>query len=293
MTSLPKMIAGFREIAPNYDAAICDVWGVVHNGRQAYAGACAALEEFRKARGPVLLLSNAPRPGADVVRQLDGYGVPRAAYDAVLTSGDGTRAELMRRTREKKALPVYHIGPDRDQPLIAGLDIRKVSLDEADLILCSGLFDDETETPDDYRNTYARGVARGLTMICANPDLKVERGPKLIFCAGALAEAYEQTGGKVIYFGKPHAPVYDQAFERLNQTKDSQLVRTRILAIGDGLKTDVKGANVVGLDVLLITAGLHVSEFGTDPARPDPKRIAESLNKQQLNVAAAIPWLVW
>lgn len=288
-----QMIDGLSRIADGYDAVICDIWGVIHNGRKAYDRACEALTAFRKSRGPVLLLSNAPRPGADVMRLLDGFGVPRDAYDAVVTSGDGTRSELMRRSKEQGTLPLYHIGPERDRPLVDGLDIKNVPLTEAGLILCSGPFDDETEKPDDYRDTYKRGVERGLTMLCANPDLMVERGPKLIYCAGALAAAYEAAGGSVIYFGKPHRPVYEQTVAKLNELRASPLVRTRILAIGDGLRTDVKGANLFGIDVLLVTAGLHVAEFGADPLKPEAPRIAAVLAAQQLNVAAALPHLAW
>lgn len=293
MTPTIQLVEGLSRLADNYDAAICDIWGVIHNGRKAYERACEALIAFRKTRGPVLLLSNAPRPGADVMRHLDGFGVPREAYDAVLTSGDGTRAELMRRAKEQGTLQLYHIGPARDRPLVEGLDINNVPLAQANLILCSGPFDDEIEKPDDYRDTYKRGVESGLTMLCANPDLMVERGPKLIYCAGALAAAYEAAGGSVVYFGKPHRPVYEQALVKLNELKGSPLVRTRILAIGDGLRTDVKGANLFGIDVLLVTAGLHVAEFGSNPFEPSPFQIAKVLVAQQLSAVAALPHLAW
>jgi HAD superfamily hydrolase (TIGR01459 family) len=186
---------------------------------------------------------------------------------------------------------VHHIGPERDHPLIDGLKISRVPLDEAELILCSGPFNDETETPEDYRQTFHRAMAKNLTMICANPDLMVERGPKLIYCAGALAQLYEEMGGNVIYFGKPHRPIYELAVQCLRDLANRKIEPAKILAIGDGLRTDVKGANQFGIDVLLITAGLHVQEFGSDPEAPDARRIAEVLKSKGLAVAAAMPRL--
>jgi HAD superfamily hydrolase (TIGR01459 family) len=287
-----RMIQSLADIAPRYDAVICDVWGVVHNGRTAYEAAGAALVEFRRTRGAVLMLSNAPRPGADVVRLLGSvYGVRPDAYDAVLTSGDATRTELISRATTHAPVLIHHIGPERDHPLIDGLQIRRVPLEQAELILCSGPFNDETETPADYRATFERAIAQKLAMICANPDLMVERGPKLIYCAGALAQLYEEMGGKVIYFGKPHRPIYELAARRLNEIKGKEIAPSKILAIGDGLHTDIKGANEFGIDILLVTAGLHVAEFGSNAEEPDPRRIAEVLQSKGLTVTAAMPRL--
>lgn len=250
-------IASLGEIAGRYDAILSDVWGVIHDGKAAFPDACAALAQFRATRGPVLLLSNAPRPGEDVIGLLDQLGVPRDAYDGILTSGDATRAEMMRRG----AAAFHHIGPARDRSVWAGLPVREVRLDSAAFILCTGLFDDERETPDDYAATLAAAHEAGLAMICANPDLQVHRGAKLIWCAGALAAAYEKLGGEVVYFGKPHPPVYDAALQRLADIKGVALDPTRILAIGDGMRTDILGANRTGLDALFITGGIHVDLF--------------------------------
>lgn len=276
-------IASLGEIAGRYDAVLSDVWGVIHDGKAAFPDACATLARFRDERGPVLLLSNAPRPGADVIELLDRLGVPRTAYDAILTSGDATRAEMVRRG----ASAFHHIGPERDRSVWEGLPVREVQLTSAEFILCTGLFDDERETPDDYAETLKAAREAGLQMICANPDLQVHRGARLIWCAGALAAAYEKLGGEVIYFGKPHPPIYDTALARLDEMK-AGLEPAKILAIGDGLRTDILGANRVGLDALFITGGIHGDQFEDDEVN-----VAATLAEQELFAAAHLPRLKW
>ncbi len=293
MTSTLELLPGLSAVAPRYDAVICDVWGVIHNGVAAYRTACDALENFRKARGPVLLLSNAPRPHSSIQPQLDRFGVARAAYDAILTSGDATRAELMRRTAARPGLPVLHIGPERDAALFDGIAFARADIADAELVLCSGLYDDDTETPDDYTDLLKAMRARDLTMICANPDLQVERGSQILYCAGALAAAYEKLGGKVIYYGKPHRPVYDQALERLDAIAGRALERARVLAIGDGLKTDIRGANDFAIPALLVTGGLHAADFGPHPENPDIARVRAALDKAKLSAIGAQGRLKW
>jgi len=279
-------IASLGDIAERYDAVLSDVWGVIHDGKAAFPEPCAALARFRQTRGPVLLLSNAPRPGEDVVRLLDQLGVPRDAYDGILTSGDAARAEMVRRG----ASAFHHIGPERDRTVWEGLPTREVQLTSAEFVLCTGLFDDERETPEDYAETLKAAQEAGLQMICANPDLQVHRGPKLIWCAGALAAAYEKLGGEVIYFGKPHPPVYDAALRRLAEIKGAPLEPTRILAIGDGMRTDILGANRMGLDALFITAGIHGDLFDMNP---EPQGVAQVLSEQELFAAVFQPRLKW
>ncbi len=251
-------IASLGDIAERYDAILSDVWGVIHDGKAAFPVACAALAGFRAEGGPVLLLSNAPRPGEDVVGLLDQLGVPRDSYDGIFTSGDATRAEMERRG----ASAFHHIGPERDRTVWAGLPTREVRLESAEFILCTGLVDDERETPEDYAATLETAREMNHQMICANPDLQVHRGQKLIWCAGAIAAAYEKLGGEVLYFGKPHPPVYDAALARLAAIKGAPLEPTRILAIGDGMRTDILGANRIGIDALFITGGIHADMFG-------------------------------
>lgn len=280
---MTQAIASLGDIAGRYDAVLSDVWGVIHDGKAAFPEACAALHRFRQERGPVLLLSNAPRPGAEVVGLLDRLGVPREAYDAILTSGDAARAEMERRGD----CAFHHIGPERDRAVWAGLPAREAALEEAAFMLCTGLADDEREGPEDYAGTLERAHALGLTMHCANPDLQVHRGAKLIWCAGALAAAYEKLGGAVIYFGKPHPPIYDAALKRLGALKDGPLEPTRILAIGDGMRTDILGANRVGLDALFITGGLHGDLF--DGAA----EVSAVLSEHELFAAAHQSRLSW
>ena len=281
-------IASLGDISGHYDAALCDVWGVVHDGHAAFPEACAALQRFRSERGPVLLLSNAPRPGESVVALLDQLGVPRDAYDGILTSGDATRLDMERRGDA----PFFHLGPNRDREVWAGLAAREVKPEEASFILCTGLFDDERETPDTYRDMLAMAASHGLPMICANPDIKVSRGPKLIWCAGAVAAAYEAIGGAVTYFGKPHPPVYDQALDQLDRLAGKPVEPTRILAIGDGLKTDILGANRAGIDALLITSGIHAADFGPAHA-PDTGRVHTALETHEVFAAAFQARLTW
>jgi len=246
---LPRLISGLSEIASGHDALICDVWGVVHDGQRHHPAAAEALYRFKDKYGPVVLLTNAPRVPAEVAAQCSSYGLPPDCYDAIVSSGGAAREELARRSA-KATLSLHYIGPDRDLPMIAGLDIRRSGIEEAEVVLAIGLRDDWNETPDMYADELKAMRARRLTMICANPDLVVHRGEKLLYCAGSLAKAYEALGGEAIYYGKPHRPIYDSALAAAGQPK-------RPLAVGDGLLTDIKGANGAGLEALFIADGVH------------------------------------
>lgn len=256
MTS-PQLAAGLSALTERYDVLLCDVWGVIHNGREAFPAACDALTRFREAGGEVVLISNAPRPNAGVVAQLDAMGVPRAAISAVVTSGDATRLLLGAHAPG----PAWKLGPDRDDPLYDGLGLDFAPLETAKLISCTGPFDDEAETPDDYRERFKDAAARGLPMICANPDIVVQRGDKLIYCGGALAQLYEALDGQVLMAGKPHAAIYDMALARSAELAGRPIDRARVLCVGDGPRTDLRGANAQGLDALFIAAGIHGQEI--------------------------------
>ena len=245
----PRLISGLSEIAADHDALICDVWGVIHDGQTHHPAAADALYRFKEKHGPVVLLTNAPRMPAEVAAQCRSYGLPDDCYDAIVSSGGAARAELERRAATGP-LPLYYIGPERDLPMIDGLDIRRTTIDDAQVALAIGLVDDMTETVADYTSRLEAMRAKGLTMLCANPDLVVHRGAKLVYCAGSLAQAYEQMGGQVIYYGKPHLPVYDMALKAAGNPK-------RPLAVGDGLFTDIRGANAAKLPVLFIADGVH------------------------------------
>lgn len=269
-------------IAHDYDSLICDIWGVVHNGREPFASAIGGMQMFRKERGPVILLSNAPRLAGDVERQLDKIGVARDAYDAIVTSGEATRAELERRTRER-TLPILHLGPPRDNGVFEGLNVRLTKVDEADVVLCTGLFDDEREEPEDYRPTLERMAARGLVMLCANPDVVVQRGDQLIYCAGALADAYEAMDGTVIRYGKPHPAVFHEAVAEARKRGAG----ARALMVGDNPDTDLKGANDAGLDALFIAGGIHSAEIAQNGARVDALLLAANVRARAwMNVLA-------
>jgi HAD superfamily hydrolase (TIGR01459 family) len=283
MTDAPRPIAGLQEIAAGYDALICDVWGVLHNGARAFPAAIDALRRFRDMHGPVVLLSNAPRPVVDLLDQFETYGVPPDCYDAIVTSGAATQDDLARRG----ALALFHLGPERDRGLFAGLTIDCVSPEEAALVLCTGLFDDDTETPEDYRTMLDAMARRGLAMICANPDIVVQRGGRLIYCAGALARAYEAAGGEVIYYGKPHAPIYRPVLAAAARAAGRPVRRP--LAIGDGLETDIRGANRVGIDALFIADGIHGEEIGD----ATQSALAALFANAHVSAAAALRRLVW
>jgi HAD superfamily hydrolase (TIGR01459 family) len=277
------ILSSITGLATGRDAWLTDIWGVMHNGVEPFASASDACTRFRLAGGTVVLLSNAPRPAADVAAQLDRIGVPRFAWDAILTSGDAARALV----GAYAGKPVFALGPERDLSLYDGLGVTLSEAAGAEAISCTGLFDDEIETPDDYTELLAGFAARGLPMVCANPDLTVERGSSIIYCAGALAVAYEKLGGSVAYAGKPYLPVYSMAFAMIEKLKGQAVPRDRILAIGDGIRTDIQGAAAAGLDSVFIASGVHVpggltSEALTD-LFPDPAG----------RPIAAMPSLIW
>jgi HAD superfamily hydrolase (TIGR01459 family) len=255
---LPDFITHFEPLARDYDVLFSDVWGVVHNGIAAYQEACEALTKFRQRGGTVVLITNAPRPGFAVQRILDRLNVPRDAYDAITSSGDVTRGIIESRLTEN----VFHLGPERDHSIFDGLKVKFSALESANYVVCSGLFDDTIETPDSYRDMLVTMRARSQFMVCANPDIVVERGDALVYCAGALADAYAALGGEVLYCGKPHAPIYEFALATAQQARGATVRRNRVLAIGDSVRTDLKGATAFGIDSLFITSGIHAEEYG-------------------------------
>lgn len=278
------IIASIAALAADTDAWLVDIWGVIHNGVAPFDAATAACATFRAQGGTVLLLSNAPRPWTSVVDALDRLGVPRQSWDAIVTSGDAARGLLAEWSGKK----VYHLGPERDLPLLAGLDLERVTPEQAEGIVCSGLFDDTTETPDDYRDILALLLARGLPMICANPDLKVERGDRIIYCAGAIAAAYAEIGGNVVYAGKPHLPIYDAADARIAALRGAPVPRRRLLAIGDGVKTDILGAARAGIRSVYVASGIHLSG-----ARLDQAALASLFPLPDTRPVAAMTALAW
>jgi HAD superfamily hydrolase (TIGR01459 family) len=255
--SLPRFAPHLRDLVHDTDVLISDIWGVVHNGVVAFPEACEALQTFRTNGGTVVMLTNSPRPTPAVQEQLRGLRVPDDCYDDIVTSGDLSRHYIAARPGE----PLYQIGPDRDGPTFHGLDVNFAPLERANYIVCTGLFDDETETAEDYREILLKALSRKLPMICANPDIIVERGDKMIYCAGAVAELYRELGGDVTFYGKPHLPAYQRAFELASQRRGAPTPLNRMLAIGDSVRTDLSGANNFGIACVFVTRGIHSAEF--------------------------------
>lgn len=269
---MTQIIASIDEIVPRYDAFLCDVWGVIHNGRAHFPAAAAALERLRRAGKAVILITNVPKPRGPIPAQLDRLGFPRNAYDGVITSGDAIRIELAARAPG----PMYRIGPyDYDRALWEGLGLIEAPLAEAAFIGISGLNRDD-ETPADYAETLRQAKARDLDLICANPDIVVQHGDRLIWCAGAIARDYSDIGGRVVMAGKPHAPIYDLAYRELAAIAGRNIDKSRILCIGDGVATDIAGANARGLDSLFIASGIHGESLKTNN-NLDPAKIAAAL----------------
>ncbi|GJD63931.1 TIGR01459 family HAD-type hydrolase [Methylobacterium frigidaeris] len=287
------ILDGIADVASGFDLILCDVWGVLHDGVHAHRGASEALTRFRALPGArprrVVLVSNAPRPGSAVLAQLDGFGVPRTAYDTIVTSGDLTR----RLMAERADAAMHHLGPDRDLPIFDGLDLTRGGPDEASHVVVTGLLDDETETAADYRGVLEPWAARGVTLICANPDLVVERGERLIPCAGAIAALYEEMGGPVVYAGKPHVPVYEAALTTAEALDGgAPLPRDRVLAVGDAIRTDIAGARAFGIASLLVARGIHAEELGVAAGAPLGD-IAHWLEAQAKHPDAVIDLLRW
>ncbi|HEV7255836.1 MAG TPA: TIGR01459 family HAD-type hydrolase [Mesorhizobium sp.] len=269
-----NMIEALDGLAERYRVILSDVWGVVHNGVEASVDAAAALARARRHGLAVVLITNAPRPHPPIVAQLDALGVGRDSWDRLVSSGDVTR-ELIRHAPRL----AFHLGPERDVSLYEGLDVELVEEGEADVVICTGFFDDEAETPEDYADMLRRFRGRNLPFICANPDVVVERGERLIWCAGALARDYAQLGGRTSIAGKPFAPIYEEAFRQAADVLGRPVEKDEVLAVGDGMLTDVKGAADFGLDVLYVSGGIHWRDYGDASHVPDPDRLLAFLTK--------------
>jgi HAD superfamily hydrolase (TIGR01450 family) len=281
-----NVINSLDDLSDCYDVILSDVWGVVHNGERAFPAAAAALTRAREAGKKVILITNSPRPRDGVISQLGALGVPEEAYDAVVTSGDVTRILINEAPRR-----VFHIGGERDLALYDGTHAELVEEQKAQTIVCTGLFDDEVETPEDYAPLLQRLRSRNLSFICANPDIVVERGDRMIWCAGAIARDYGLLGGRTLVAGKPHAPIYEAAMKEAELLTGAPVDKGRIVAVGDGLLTDVKGAVNNGFDLLYISSGIHAKEYGVH-GKPDNDRLAAWLKGHGVAPVAVMPWLV-
>jgi HAD superfamily hydrolase (TIGR01459 family) len=285
---VPQIVPHFSAIAPNYDAVLCDVWGVVHNGVAAFPEACDALARARAAGAVVVFITNAPRPHSVVERQSASLGVPRESYDAIVSSGDVTRALIEQRPGQS----LFHMGPKRDIEIFTGLNVRFAPLEAADYVVCSGLDDDDRDTPEDYRARLEGMLARKVFMICGNPDVVVERGDKLVYCAGAVADLYAGMGGEVVYAGKPYRPIYEMALAKAQAAAGRSVPLKRVLAIGDSIRTDLAGAQGFGVDFLFVTSGIHAEELGGRD-RPDTAALKTKFADAGAMPAAVMRELVW
>jgi HAD superfamily hydrolase (TIGR01459 family) len=285
----PENLSGLSALKGRYDALLCDIWGVIHNGLEPFGPACEALVRFQEDLGPVVLISNSPRPCADVIAQMRQIGVPDRAWSGIVTSGDVTRSLLAARSPGA----AWAIGPDRDRSLYHGLDLNFAPPDAADFISCTGPVDDEVETPEDYRPALARAAARDLEMICANPDRMVQRGDRLIYCGGALAALYQELGGRVIMAGKPFAPIYERALETAAERVSGPLLKDRVLTVGDGRLTDLLGANRQGLDCVFVAGGVHAADSIDHRGALNREGLGASLAKDGVYAAYALAALVW
>ena len=291
---MTEIIGSLDEIDPGYRVLYCDLWGCLHDGVQAFPAAVAALERFRAGGGVVVLLTNSPRPAGDVARQLATLGAPRSAWDAIVSSGDAAQSAMAAGQFGRR---VYHIGPERDLVFFQDaqgrpIEVERVPLEAAEGIVCTGLFDDRRETPDDYRATILYGKTKGLKLLCANPDIVVDVGETRIYCAGAIAQAYTEAGGRSYYFGKPHPPIYTLARRRVAELQGFEPRPDDVLCLGDGIGTDVLGAMGEGLDALFVTGGLAAEQTGTsETAGPEPRLLAEYLKAAKMAPKLAMAYL--
>jgi HAD superfamily hydrolase (TIGR01459 family) len=273
--------------ARRYDAWLADIWGVMHNGLRPFPNAVEACRVFREGGGTVILISNAPRPRETVAEQLRHVGVPDDCWDGIATSGDVTRTLIS----GYAGRGVYHLGPERDLPIFDDMHVRLSALEDAAVVICSGLRHDETETPDDYAVLLGEMREHNLPMICANPDIMVERGDRLVYCAGAIAESYAKLGGEVIYAGKPYAPIYDLAFDLVREIRGTAPPRHRIVAIGDGIRTDIAGAAAQDIDSVFVASGVHLD--GSARAQLSSSTLARLFGGNGARPVAALAELAW
>ncbi len=282
---MTPIIGSLSDLDGRYDVLFCDLWGCLHDGKRVYPAAVEALRAFRARGGVVILMTNAPRPAASVERHLERLGCPLDVRDGVVSSGD---AALVSVNRGEWGTRVFHIGAEKDEAFFEAASVERVALEDAQSVICTGLVDDLTETPDDYAGLLAAAHARGLRMLSANPDVHVDVGERRIWCAGGIAQAYEALGGETASYGKPHAPIYALGRAMVDSVLGRPVSDDRILCVGDGIHTDVAGGAAQGIDTLFVTGGLAAPQMGEDVEAPDPARLADYLASHDLQPTAAI-----
>ena len=281
---MARRITDLDQLTDSADILLCDVWGVIHNGVNPFQLSVEALKAARQRGQTVILITNSPRPAGGVIRQFETIGVDPDSWDDIVTSGDVTRQLVTEGPKQ-----IYFLGPERDIALVEGLDVELVSPDAARAVLCTGLFDDETEQAEDYRSMLESFRARDLPFICANPDRMVERGDRLVPCAGALADLYVELGGETRIAGKPHAPIYREAMARARAIRGSA-DQARALAIGDGVHTDIRGALDNGFEAVFIARGIHANHY-LNGRVTDEARLQAFLDAEGVAPAYWMEWL--
>lgn len=284
---MTRILDALADIGGRYDVLYCDLWGCLHNGLELYPAAVAALRDFRAKGGAVVLMTNAPRTHGTVARRLDRMGLPGDAFDVIVASGDATQEAMLMGVAGRK---LWHIGPDSDEDLFNDLPeeladqppIERVDFNLAEGIVCTGPFDADNYDPEDYRGRFLSTKTRGLTMLSANPDVVVDYGDRRIHCAGALAQLYAEMGGEVLSFGKPHPPIYDLARRKLG-AKGITYSNEQVLAVGDGIHTDIAGAQAEGIDAIFLTGGLEAERFGANGEDPQLEALRAWLDEQQIH----------
>ena len=284
---MTRILDALADIGGRYDVLYCDLWGCLHNGLELYPAAVAALREFRAKGGAVVLMTNAPRTHGTVARRLDRMGLPGDAFDVIVASGDATQEAMLMGVAGRK---LWHIGPDSDEDLFNDRPeeladqppIERVDFNLAEGIVCTGPFDADNYDPEDYRGRFLSAKTRGLTMLSANPDVVVDYGDRRIHCAGALAQLYAEMGGEVLSFGKPHPPIYDLARRKLG-AKGITYSNDQVLAVGDGIHTDIAGAQAEGIDAIFLTGGLEAERFGANGEDPQLEALRVWLDEQQIH----------
>ncbi len=286
---VPPILDHAGELLSRYDALFCDVWGVVHNGLTAFEGACAALKHFRDNGGTVILVSNAPVPKARVEFMLKRCHVPEDTWDDIVSSGDIALTHV----KERGFTSLYCIGPqERDAALFKALTARSVPLIEAQAVICTGLTDDRVETPEDYRPILAKALKLKLPFVCANPDLVVDVGGTMLYCAGAIADIYQHMGGPVYWAGKPHLSAYETAHHKAEALRNKNVPRDKCLVIGDAVRTDLKGAENFACDALFVASGIHRHET-MDGANLSPQKLASLFTPGTPSAIGAMVELRW
>jgi HAD superfamily hydrolase (TIGR01459 family) len=273
-----------RELSKPYPVWFVDIWGVVHNGYKPFTPTVDTLAEHRKHGGTVILVSNSPRSEKGIKLQLDQIGVRKDAYDNAVTSGDVTQTLM----REEQSGKLFHLGPERDLSIFDGVPVQRVAMEDAGAVICTGLFHDDRETPDDYTELLKDLRARNLPMICANPDKIVRKGDRLLYCAGALAEAYQKRGGQVAMAGKPYAPIYDLALRKASEARGQPVSKDQILAIGDGPETDILGAANQGFPVVYVGGGVRDHSADLSEELAHIQKLVP-----QANIVGAVNHLAW